>query len=413
MIVFKSKKAIILATLLLANSWVAMASNHTMGPGDGLKTDTIGGTPKDTLSTINYPLSTINYCGVLQDFTRYFDKVFPVVKNTAVVLANKYGSIDVRTGGTSQVTVKVKVTVSAASQTQADKVFDRVNIAFSDGPDFVKTETYIENPPKSNIFLASTNTSPSCDFRIDYDVVMPAGNRLDLTNRHGNTTIAALKSSVKIDQKYGNFRLDGASSATVVLAYGGGQLSELNTLYGNVSYSKLTSPLVKNGYLKSIGSQLRFDQIGSVDIQSNYDDYEINDVKNLKATCKYGTINVRNAENVVVNGQNTNYKIQKIDNSGDFDCQHGTIRIGAIKNNFDHLNIKGTGTNCYVITEPNISYLLDMTGSYSNMNQPASLHPKIDKHEAFRREIMGLVGNNPNTKSVIRVRMTYGEFKIK
>jgi hypothetical protein len=393
MIVFNSKKTAILTFLILASSIVAKASIRFVGPGDGVQKDSIE--------------------GIIQDFTQHFDKTFAVNKNTAVVLSNKYGTIDVRTGNGSQVVVNVKITVSANTQAQADKVFDRINIAFSDGPNFIKTETFIENPVKTNIFLAGNTPPPTCDFRIDYEVTMPVGNRLELTNRHGNSTIAALKSSVKIDQKYGDFRLDGATSATVILAYGGGQLSELNTLYGNVSYGKLTSPLVRTGYLKSIYSQLRFDQIGSVEIQSNYDIYEINAVRILKADCKYSTINVRNAETVTVHSANTACKIQKIETAADFDCQQGTIRIGSLKNNFDHLTIEGTGTNCLVVVDPNISYLLDMTGTYSNMNQPASLHPKIDRNEAFRREVMGLVGNNPNTKSTVRVRMTYGEFKIK
>lgn len=396
MIVFKNKKVAILAVLMCAISMVALANNRIKGPGDGIGQDTIN--------------------GVLQDFTRNYDKTFAVTKNTTVVLSNKYGAIDVHTSNGSQVIIKVKVTVLSATQAQADKIFDQVvNIAFIDGPTFVKAETIVENQARSNPLFPSANSSTCCDFRIDYDVTMPAGNRLDLTNRHGNTTIAALKTSVKIDQRYGDFRLDGATSATVILAYGGGQLSELNTLFGNVSYGKLTSPHIKNGHLKSIYSQFRFDQIGAMEIQSNYDVYDINDITTLKSTCKYSTMNIRNAENLtVVNGtMNTGYKIQKIEKSADFDCQNGSIRIGSVKNNFDHLYFKCEGTNCIVVVDPNVSYQLDMNGTYSNMTQPASLRPFVDKKVAARREVMGTVGNNPSTKSTIRVAMTYGEFRIK
>ena len=398
MIVFKHKTAAFLTVLLFASSIVAIANPRFMGPGDDVKVDTTDGVNRDSIT------------GVLQDFIRSFDKTFAVTKNTTVVLSNKYGSIDVHTSNGSQVIVKVKVTVVSNTQAQADKVFERVNIAFIDGPDFVKTETTVENATKN---LISGLNPPCCDFRIDYDVTMPVGNRLDLTNRHGNSTIAALKTSVKIDQKYGDFRLDGATTATIILAYGGGQLSELNTLYGNVSYGKLTSPHIKNGYVKSIYSQFRFDQIGAMEIQSNYDTYDINDVNTLKSTCKYSTMNVRNVDNLTASGNNTGYKVQKIENNADFDCLNGTIRIGGVKNNFGTINIKGNGTNCIVVVDPSVSYQLDMNGTYSTMNQPASLRPLVDKKVASRREVMGTVGNNPNTKSVIRVAMTYGEFRIK
>ncbi len=392
MIAFNIKKAFFLAILVATSSLVALANPVCNDPGDDQKKDSIN--------------------GGYQDFTRYYNKNFSVNKNTTVVLSNKYGSIDVHTGTSSQVIVKVKVTVTSNTQSQAEKVFDRVNIAFIDGPEFVKTETMIENQPKSTLVWTSSEPQ-NCDFRIDYDVTMPAGNRLDITNRHGNSTIAALTTSVKIDQKYGDFRLDGASSATVVLAYGGGQLSSLNNLNGTISYGKLTSPSIKNGHIKSIYSQFRFDQIGSLDVQSTYDTYDINDIENLKVDCKYGAINALNVENLNAVSSYSGFKIQKLANNADIESLFGTIRIGSIKNNFGNVNITGTNTNCILVIDPFISYLLDMNGSYTNMNQPASIRTTVDNREPAHREIMGRVGSDSNTKSTIRVRMTYGEFKIK
>ena len=392
MIAFKIKNALFLAFILVSTSLCAMHDRYTNDPGDGPQKDSI--------------------TGCLQDFTKRYNKTFFVNKRATVVLSNKYGTIDVHTGTGSQVVVKVKVTVVSNSQAQADKVFERVNIAFIEGPEFVKTETIIENPSK-NALSWSNDETKSCDFLIDYDVTMPAGNRLDITNRHGNSTIAALTTDVKIDQKYGDFRLDGASSATVVLAYGGGQLCSLNTLNGTVSYGKLTSPNIKNGRIKSIYSQFRFDQMGSLDLQSAYDTYDINDVENLKVNCKYGTINALNVDNLSVDGVYTGFKIQKLTNNADIESLYGTIRIGSLKNNFGNINIIGRNTNCVLSIDPFISYLLDVNGSYTNMNQPASLRTTVDNREPAHREVMGRVGSDGNTKSTIRVRMTYGEFKIK
>jgi hypothetical protein len=48
-----------------------------------------------------------------QEFTKNFDKTFTVDKNEVVILANKYGKIEVKTGGTNQVVVNVRVRVNA------------------------------------------------------------------------------------------------------------------------------------------------------------------------------------------------------------------------------------------------------------------------------------------------------------
>jgi hypothetical protein len=389
MTVFNLKKFFLLGFVLIATIFAAIGKNTIADP---VKDSVVGGN---------------------QDFITYRNKTFNVDKNTTVVLSNKYGSIDVHTGTGSKVIVKVKITVTSTSQMQADKVFDRVNIAFIEGPEFVKTETIIENAVKSTTVWASNNAAENIDYRIDYDVTMPAGNRLDVTNRHGNSTIAALTTSVKIDQKYGDFRLAGASSATVVLAYGGGELSALNTLNGNVSYGKLTSPNIKNGRLQSTYSQFRFDEIGTLEVLSAYDVFEINNIANLKGKCKYSSMNVRNAENVHFECRSTAFKLQKLENNADLDCTNGTIRIGSIKNNFGTVNIKGTSTDCILVVDQSVCYLLDVNGSYTNMSQPASMRTTIDNKQPAHREVMGIVGGNPNTKSVIRVQMTYGDLRIR
>ena len=113
-------------------------------------------------------------------------------------MSNKYGKVNVKTGSGSQVIVNVKVTVRANSQSEADKVIDRINIIFSSGPDFVKTETDIESQ-NSSWFNWGNNSS---EYTIDYDVTMPAANKLDVSNKYGDSHIAALNDWVKIDQKY-------------------------------------------------------------------------------------------------------------------------------------------------------------------------------------------------------------------
>ena len=195
--------------------------------------------------------------GEKKEFTKMYNKTFNVNPNILVILANKYGKVDVKTGSGNQAIVNVVIRVQAGSQSDADKAFNRINIAFSDGPDYVKAETDIESQ-SSGWWSWNSNSS---DFAIDYDVTMPAANKLDLSNKYGNSHIATLNSWVKIDQKYGDFKLDGAASATINLAYGGGTIGRLSGLTATVSYGKLSSADIKDIALKSKYSAFKFDKI--------------------------------------------------------------------------------------------------------------------------------------------------------
>ena len=387
---FKSlcKKAVLFAAFSTLFSLKTVAS--TLGPTDPIQRDTI--------------------IGQQQEFVKNFNKTFAVGKNEVIMLANKYGRIDVKTGATNQVVVNVRVRVNATSQEEAQKMFDRINIAFSNGPEFVKAETVIESQNDATIWR--WNKAQTSDFAIDYEVVMPVNNRLDLSNKYGTSTIAALNAAVKIEHKYGDFKLDGATAAIVDLAYGGGQLGTISALNASVSYGKLTSPNVNALKMKSKYSSFKFGKMQMADLQSAYDDYQIENVDNLKVEARYGDMNIGTVEELAINSNYTDFKIKLIETNADFQTQNGNLHISGVKSGFGTINIKGNYTDYSLAIAPSVSYQLDATGSYGNLQNPASMKTSLNSESNYKREVIGTVGN-PNTKSVVRVRLTHGNFKIK
>jgi hypothetical protein len=344
-----------------------------------------------------------------QQFTKSFNKTFTVNAKHLVVLSNKYGKVDVKVGGSNQVVVNVKITVETSSDKSAQKVFDRINIAFSEGPDFVKAETDIESQSGINIGNWGNNSS---DYRIDYEVTMPVGNMLDVSNKYGNTHVEALTNWVKVEQKYGDFRVDGAGSMTVALAYGGGTIGQVNGLSGTVSYGKLSAPSIKDIDLKTKYSEFKFDKVNTMNLQSAYDDYDVNDVNTIKIDSKYGDFSLGKVDNIAVVGSYTDFKIKGIDAYGTFKTNYGDVKIDDVKNGFNSLDINGNYTDYTIGIAPSVSYHLDLKMSYGDMTKPAMLKTSIEKEKGSTLEIIGVVGESA-TKSTIKVRMNYGDLKLK
>ncbi|MDZ7881030.1 MAG: hypothetical protein U5L45_25415 [Saprospiraceae bacterium] len=349
---------------------------------------------------------------IKQEFIKNFDKTFTVDKNEVVFLANKYGKIEVKTGGTNQVVVNVRVRVNAVSEADAQTLFNRINIAFSNGPDYVKTETIIESQNGNSWNWGGWKKSNSSDFKIDYDVTMPVNSRLDVSNKYGNSHIAALNAAVNVAQKYGDFKLDGATAAVIELAYGGGQLGTISALSATVSYGKLTSPDVTAARIKSKYSQLKFGKMQTAEIQTAYDDYKIDEVETLKVDAKYGDLNLGTAKDVSFTGSYTDIHIGKIDGNGDFQTNYGDVAIDAVKADFGTINIKANYTDFTLKIDPSVNYLLDAAGSYSDIKHPVFIKTSMDSKTNSRFEIVGTVGNT-GSKSVIKARMNYGDLKIK
>ncbi len=346
-----------------------------------------------------------------QEFTKNFDKTFTVDKNEVVFLANKYGKIEVKTGGTNQVVVNVRVRANASSQEEAQKMFDRVNIAFSNGPDYVKAETIIESQSSGNWRWKTWGTNSS-DFRIDYEVTMPVNSRLDLSNKYGNSHIAALNAAVNIDHKYGDFKLEGATAAVIELAYGGGQLGAISALSATVSYGKLTSPNVNALRLKSKYSEFKFGKMQMADIVSAYDNFQLEDVETLKFDGKYGDLNAGMVKDLTLKSSYTDVKIKRLEGNADCQTNYGDVEIGSIKTGFGTINIKGNYTDYSLAVDPSVSYYFDANCTYADLKQPASIKTSMDSETNSQHEIIGVVGNAA-TKSMVKVRLSHGDFKIR
>jgi hypothetical protein len=354
-----------------------------------------------------FPTQQDSIIGQQQEFVKNFNRQFAVGKNATVILSNKYGNVDVKVGTGNQVTMQIRVAVIANTQKEANQVLERIDVGFAEAPDFVKAETLIET--QTGLFEGSKNF----DFRIDYDITMPAHVKLDLSNRHGNSRIGMLSSAVKINHQYGDFKLDGAASLAVNLAYGGGQVnSNVASLTGTVSYGRLTTPSVHDMKLRTKSSAFKFDRVENAILQSTYDDYTINTIKVLTLESKYGDLTLGSVSDATVKSVSTDFNIKRIENGADFQTTNGGVRIGSVRNGFDLLNLKGTHTDFYLAIDPSISYQLDAVGQSCEVSRPASIKARIEQTNSTRREVIGTVGN-PNTKSMVRARLNYGQLKMK
>jgi hypothetical protein len=366
------------------------------------------------ISTTNYAANNTGRDTVCQDrkeFVKNYNKTFTITPKHLVILANKYGKIDVKTGSSNQAVINVTVKANSSTQEDANKIFDRINIAFSEGPDFIKSETSIEPNKSGNWFNMSFSNNGS-EYTIDYDVTMPAENNLDLSNKYGDSYIPTLNSWVKIEQKYGNFKMEKANSATISLAYGNGTIGYVSGLTANVAYGKLSSPNLKDVAITSKYSDLKFDKMENVTIQSAYDDYVINDVTNLSINSKYGDIDIGNLENAAIVSAYTDFNIKTLSNSADFKTSYGDVKIQTLKTGFGTINIDGKYTDYILGVGATSSYQIDVKTSYGDVSRPASLKHKIDSEKGSSRELVGYVGDT-NAKSFIKARLSYGDLILK
>ncbi len=345
-----------------------------------------------------------------QDYTKTIKKEFPLNANGTVNLVNKYGKIDVKTWDKNRAKIEVTIVVKAGSESQAQTVFDRIRIDFSNDDSFVKAETIIESNKRSWFNFGYNERT---EFQINYQVYMPTTAALDLSNKYGDATVAPLTSRVKMDVKYGSFQLDGVgANLTLNLDYGNGTVMKSGDAAVNVSYSKLKFYDVRNVNLTSKYSKLTVTNGADINAESRYDEFDLVKVARLDCTSKYGNLTVGSAESIKAAGQYTDYKIDQLVDNGDFDLMYGGLRITHVSKGFSKINLVGKYSDFKIGVEDGASYTLDANASFAGIAYPTGLVVTYEKEKGTSHEVKGHAGTQ-NARSAIRANLNYGGLKVK
>jgi hypothetical protein len=360
------------------------------------------------ISNTAYSCMTYNDCNK-KDFIKTIDKTFNVSKEDKVMLNNRYGKVDVKIGNSNTVEINVKITVKAKNENEAKETFEKISILISDEANIVKAETQINNKSSWNGWFENNNS----DFQIDYTVTMPADNNLDLKNKYGNSYIASMNGIVTVDQKYGNIKMERMNGPVGLgIAYGDAEIDKTVDMNVVLSYGKLNLNTGRNLNLKTKYSEVNLGIINNVTLTSAYDEVSISKVNNLRLDADYGGLKAGQINNLTLKTDYTDVNIGRLGLAADIEMTYGDLDIAALSSAFSSINIRANYTDVKIKPDLNTSYILDATGSYSDIAQPTGLRTSIDKERGNTWEMVGTVGNT-STKSVIKVKLTYGDLVLK
>jgi hypothetical protein len=341
-----------------------------------------------------------------KEFVQRYNKTFEATKAQTIFVSNKYGSVDVKTWAQPQVLINIKVTVRANGQADADKTFKRVQIYFSEGADFIKGESVIENQSQG---FWSNNTS---DFSIDYEVFMPAGNKLNLMNKYGHSAIGMLTSDVVAEQSYGNIKVESANACALTIKYGDAHLGHIKALSGSVIYGNLQLEEAKNMVLTSKYSKLIIQNVHNAQFHSAYDDFEIKTAGNINIESRYGDFAINKVNVLNIESKYTDFKIKRLEQSGNLNSDHGDVKVEQIAQHFGTINISGDHSSYWLTIESGAAYQLDASGNNTLIKRPAAFHTTVSQVKGNANEVVGTCGG-AKSHSIIRAKLKYGELIIR
>ena len=345
-----------------------------------------------------------------QEFTKTIKKEFPVNSNGMVDLANKYGKIEVHTWDRNRVKIDVTIVVDARSESAAQDVFDRIRIDFNNDDALVKAETTIES--SSSWWSGSWGNNKS-EFQVNYDVYMPASCNLKLGNQYGDSNVAAISGNADVEVKYGNFQLEGVGgNLKVYLGYGNGTVVKARNVSAAVSYSKINFNDAQDMDFETKYSKVYVDKGGSIKANSKYDLLSMGKVVRFNCESRYGNVEINDVESVVANSRYTDYKVEKLRESADFDIEYGGLKVNDLSKGFSNVVLKGKYSDFKIYVEPGASFTLDGATNYAAIAYPAEMDVTYEKDKGTSHEVKGHVGTQ-GARSTIKANLDYGGLRVR
>jgi uncharacterized lipoprotein YehR (DUF1307 family) len=344
-----------------------------------------------------------------REFTKTYNREFSTTEKGMTALYNKYGNVNVKTWNDNKVKIDITILVNANDQKEADKIFERIQVNFTNTAGYIKAETMLNQ--NKDWWPAIKN--PGQDFKINYEVWMPVNNQLDLKNRYGNCYVSNLNGKLNAEVKYGDLRTETlGADADLYMGYGKAYIAKVNNVYGQISYGELNLKDARDLQLDTHYSDLNIDKAEDMRVTSKYDDFTLGTIDNLKLQTKYATLKIQKVRVAYLTAGYTDTKIGSLGELVDADLTYGSFKIEALSRNFSDVNVVGKYTDVIVVAEQGANLRFDAEGSYCDLRYPNTATIRKHNDKGGYEVVNGYLGD-ANAKGIVKVKLNYGDFVLK
>jgi len=317
------------------------------------------------------------------------NKSYKVSGVTEVQLSNSFGKMHVETWDKNEVKVDIEIIVRATTDDRAQDLLDNIHIEIDDG-----------NPESNLSFSTSISNNKSgrnTSFEINYNVIIPKANPLELKNSFGDVYIGDLSGDADINVQYGNLkagRLTGDND--IRLSFGSG-FSEIDAM--------------DKGDLKVSYSKLGIEEIGTLDVNSSFSTFETNKAGSIELVAKYGEVDIGEIDVLEADVNFSAFMIDKVNKSLVLNIDYGgSLEIGVSKS-VQLFDIESSFGPVNIELEPGINASIEARLSFCSLRYDES---QVDFNKIIKddtsSEYSGKIGTGAGT--TIKIVSKYGNVRI-
>ncbi len=337
--------------------------------------------------------------------SRNESRTFKIFDETTLDINNKYGNIHLFTWDKDSVKVDVEVHVKANKESKVEKIFDYIDIEFSDTKFYINVETKLKQNQGSFWSevsdLANTIFSGSNKAQINYDVFIPNGMEIKIENKFGNIYFADYKGKTTINLSNGDLKANNLQGYTIIdLGFGNASINSIDKGQLSVRYAEIELDNSNELEIESKSSTLNISKIAVLKLNSRRDKVFIDDLNTLTGNSYFSYLTIKNVPG----------NINMI-------TEYGELKLEAVHKGFQFIELQSKYTDIYFDIPANVSCNLNVNHTeateiyypehFENI-QRLTLDKKEDKYKTS-----GVLGDKANAKGKIDIELIDGKLVIR
>ncbi len=320
--------------------------------------------------------------------TKHIAKSFNINGDTKIEIENKHGNVVINKWSKNVLDLKVSIEARGKTDAKTQKILDAIDIDISDrissGSLSIETE----------IGSMSGNSS----FSVHYEITMPDTNPLSLTNSFGNLYMGSYEGDLDVIVKFGQFQAEDLNNANIRIEF---------------SNARCEIEGIKSGKLDLRHSKMLLEDLGDLEITTQFSDLEIENAGSITMDAKHGKLKIENIKTFRGEIQFAGLNIENLEESIFLDAQHGNgISIENVSNRFKNIEIEGQFSSIDINIESGAVAQLDFELQFGNLKahgEGINFSRVIKDHNTSKYE--GYLGNSDATSS-IKVRTKHGNIRL-
>ena len=298
------------------------------------------------------------------------------------------------------------ISVDTRGEEDAQKVFDRVSIDFSNDESRVSAETTMDQ--MINRFWNKRFR----DLRIDYEVFLPATNNIRIKQSHGDVYVEDMQGNAHLRMSHANFRAGNfGGELDVDISHGNGRLGNAGHISADLSHGKLEVGKVADADIDLSHATFTAEETAKVKSSSSHGRVFLGKTATFSSyKSSHGRIEIESAGTVNVNGGHTNLAVREVSESLSADMNHGSCRVG-IAGNPAEVNLTGSHTTFKVMFGADANFRMDAQSQHAGIRYPGEMQINYLVEKNSNRTVKGFYGNE-NASSLLKARLSHGSLTV-